>query len=253
MKIKNDEDLERLNARFARHAQDFDDLQNELAGRSVGRVERFLPGGANSAGSSGKSKKERAETLTRLQLLLADPAYAALYRETVSALTEAQSKLEIMLERVRLGIEQNAATLEDMQDRAARLEDGTRVYRDKDGQVRNEDGRIFTDALVAGIVWNGTETSFEDIQANIARRDRLNNIEADILAGQAEIGEMQVAMDDDDDPRTEAQMEDFKNRAKDIMGNAEQRMEAELQTSDSAPETSEQSFVSATKLTVPEI
>lgn len=253
MKFENDDEFERLNDRFARHARDFDDLQNEMSGRDVGKAARFLQNGLNGAASSSKSKQERAEALTRLQLLLNDPAYAALYRETATALADAQRKLESMLERARFEIERNAAAIDDMRDRAARLEGGIQVYRDRDAQVRTEGGRIIADALAAGIIWSGTEPSFEDIQANIERRERLVALEADILTGQAEIGEMQVAMDDEDDPRTEPEMDDFKARAEEIVGNAEQRIEAELQTPDSAPQSSEQSYVSATKLTVPEI
>lgn len=228
MKLENDDELERLNDRFARHARDFDDLQNEMSGREVGKAARFLQSGPNGAASSGKSKQERAEALTRLQLLLNDPAYAALYRETATALVDAQSKLESMLERVRFEIERNAAAIDDMRDRAARLEGGTRVYRDKDGEVRNEDGRIIADALAAGIIWSGTEPSFEDIRAKIERRERLMALEADILTGQAEIGEMQAAMDDEDDPRTEPELNDFKGRAEEIISGAEERLEKEL-------------------------
>ena len=75
MKFENDDEFERLNDRFTRHARDFDDLQNEMSGRDVGKAVRFLQSGPNGAGSSGKSKQERAEALTRLQLLLNDPAY----------------------------------------------------------------------------------------------------------------------------------------------------------------------------------
>lgn len=226
MKFENDDEFERLNDRFARHARDFDDLQNEVSGRDVGKASKFLQNGPNGAASSGKSKQERAEALTRLQLLLNDTAYATLYRETATALADAQSKLENMLERLRLEIEQNAIALDDMRNRAAQLEDGTRVYSDKVGQVRTEDGRIIADVLVAGIVWNGTEPSFEDIEANIAHQERLDALEADILAGQAEIGEMQAAMQDEAEPPSAEELEGFSEQADQILGELETNLDA---------------------------
>lgn len=253
MNFRNNEDSDKLTERFARATRDFDDLQNEIAGREVGRIERFLPGGAHSAASSGKAKQERAEALSRLQLLLSDPAYAALYRETTTALADAQNKLEQMLERVQLEMQRTEAALEEMRDRAARLEVGTRVYRDRDGNVRTEDGKIIEDALAVGIIWNGTEPSFEDMQAELARKERLEALESDILAGQAEIGDMQAALQDDEDPPTESEMEGFKDRAEEIVGNAEKRIEAELETMDAAPEISEHSSEPAAKITVSEI
>lgn len=70
--MNSDDDERDLNRsqHDAKQAQDFDDLQNEIAGREVGHLGRFLQGGAHSAASSGKSNDKRAEALTRLHAVL---------------------------------------------------------------------------------------------------------------------------------------------------------------------------------------
>lgn len=120
--------------------QDFDDLQREVSGLEVGRVARFLPDDMRNPEQSEKSKAERAEMMTRLQMLMQDPAYAALYNDTMDKLGEAERATEIALakalERQRVADE----ALADIQARALRLEDGRRIYRDEDGTFRTEDG-----------------------------------------------------------------------------------------------------------------
>lgn len=244
----------RLTERFARHARDFDDLQNEMAGRDVGRIARFLPDNANSADPSGRSKDERAETLTRLQLMLTEnPAYAALFEETANILTDAQSRLDVLLERVRAQIGQSTAELEDKLDRAARLPDGTRVFKDQNGQVRTLDGAAATADLAATVLWNGDEPSYEDVQSDIARLSRLEELESDIQSGQAEIGDMQAAMDDDDNPPSEDDLESFGQRGQDIVDALEQDMAETLTKAAPATEPGQTASRPTATIIVPEL
>lgn len=229
----NDEnEFERLTERFARQAQDQDDLQNEIAGRDVGRIGRFLPEDARSAGLSGKSKQERAEALTRLQMaLLSNPAYAALFRETEQALNDAQTRLDTVLERVRRAIKESEDALDDKRNHAARLEDGTRVYRDKDGSVRTEDGEIVAQALAAGVIWKGDEQTYESMQKERDRTDKLKAIEQDAINGQAQIGAMQDDLHDEDNPKTEDELNTIKEDAEAIVSDLEDRMDNTLSKS----------------------
>ena len=163
MKFDDEQDLERLSKTFARHAQDFDDLQNEMAGREVGRIERFLPGTAQGTRATERKRAERAEALTRLQLLMANRDYAEQYQMTFEHLNNAQDRLTALLERVRQEIELTELSLDEKRSRAARLEDGTRLYRDKDGNVRTEGGDVISAELAAGVIWNGDEPSYESM------------------------------------------------------------------------------------------
>ncbi len=230
MNFGNDEEILSLTQRFAKHARDFDDLQHEIAGRDVGRMGRFLPGGAQSAASSGKSNDKRAEALTRLQaVLMNNPAYAQAFQETERALNDAQSQLDTLLERVQREIEANDLVLADIRERAARLEDGSRVYKDQDGRIRSENGDQINDALAAGILWRGDEPSFEDMKDARERGERLKDIERDIQIGQGRIGEMQADMKDEDDPPTRDELELFQDEADKILGDLESDLNALLE------------------------
>lgn len=140
--------------------QDFDDLQNEIAGRDTGRQSRFLSNEARSG--QGRKEQEARAFQTQLDLLLQDPIYRAKYDHVTGALRDAERATEAALARLDKLIEQSQIALTDMEDRAARLPDGTRVFRDTDGAVRRQDGTIVDDDLAATILWNGNEPSYED-------------------------------------------------------------------------------------------
>lgn len=254
MNLENDEQIERLTDLFARMARNFHDLQNEIAGRNVGRIECFLPDGAKSADASGKAKQERAQDLTRLQLaLMSDPAYAALYRETTQALNDAQSRLDRLLEQVQREIEATHTALEDMRNRAARLEDGTHVYRDKNGAVHSEDGQIIDDARAEGIVWRGDEPTYESMQDARERAERLQDIEHDIRSGQAEIGDMQSGMENEDDPKSAEELEGFKKRADEIVEGAEDSIDEEMKRKSPLSDVPEPAVQAASDIEVPKL
>jgi hypothetical protein len=67
------------------------------------------------------------------------------------------------------------AVLTEMEDRAARLPDGTRVFRDQNGIVRRADGAVVEGDLAATILWSGNEPSFKDYGA---AQDSLASLEA---------------------------------------------------------------------------
>ncbi len=222
---ENDVQKFSLTAQFAKHAQDFDDLQNEMAGRDVGRISRFLNADARDAKSDDKRRSERETALTNLQIMMMnDPAYAALYRDTARTLHETQTFLDQSLEQVQAAKLETQAAMADALDKAARLPDGTQVFKDREGQVRQTDGSIVLDALVASIVWNGTEPTFEEMRTNKNRADGLDELESDILAGQVEIGAMQGRMDDQENPVSAEELDRFKDRAQEIEAGIEESM-----------------------------
>ena len=171
--------------------QDFDDLQREVAGLEVGRIARFLPDDVRNPKRSEKAKAERqAEMLTRLQMMMRDPEYAALYNDTMDKLGEAERATEIALakalERQRLADE----ALADIQARALQLEDGRRVYRDEDGTFRTEDGLSVSDTDMDAIAeqWRPGMPGYRDFveshaatQAEAATIDEIMTYQVDVL------------------------------------------------------------------------
>ena len=171
--------------------QDFDDLQREFAGLEAGRIARFLPEDIRNPERSEKRKAERyAETLTRLQMMMRDPAYAALYNDMMDKLSEAECATEIALakalERQRLAEE----SLADIQAHALQLEDGRRVYRDEDGTFRTEDGLSVSDTDKDAIAeqwrpgmpgYRNFAESRDAAQAEAATVDEIMTYQVDVL------------------------------------------------------------------------
>ena len=180
--------------------REFDDLQNEVAGRQTGRQARFL---RNGPGSEAAKKKERdaQRALTRLAQLLNDPIYRAKYDGVSQVLSDAERATEAAIDQMNTQIIATQAELDDMMDRAARLPDGTRVFRDANGVVRCEDGSVVEDHLVDTIIWSGNEPSFEEIQATKQRLEDLQSALDDVTRYQNDVlGPSRDKVTDPDDP-----------------------------------------------------
>lgn len=154
--------------------QDFDDLQNELAGRETGRQERFFPGDERSPKDQRRKQESEQAVRTALDALLADPVYRARHDEAMSRLRDAEQATEAALDRIARMIGETEDAIRDMEDRAARLPDGTLVFRDAGGVVRRADGSVVDAYLVDTIIWTGNEPSYEDYRA---QQDRLAGLE----------------------------------------------------------------------------
>ncbi|MEM6276691.1 MAG: hypothetical protein AAF714_07040 [Pseudomonadota bacterium] len=158
-----------------RRQRDHDDLQNEIAGRETGRARRFLPDDARTA-EGARKRRERLTAETQLALMLQDPVYRERYEAVSAALSTATQTTDAVLARLEGQILASKIALDTIQEKAARLPDGTRVYRDAQGVVRREDGSAVDDTLVATIIWTGNEPSFESF---MAARDHLAELETD--------------------------------------------------------------------------
>lgn len=151
--------------------RDFDDLQREVAGLEVGRIARFLPDDVRNPERSEKAKAERqAEMLTRLQMMMRDPEYAALHRDTTRRLREAQNSLDEMREQAQRILEEENEAIVRLDARAARDSEGRAVFRDQDGHARYADGAQVPEEESAAIVWRGDEPGFEERHARGERR-----------------------------------------------------------------------------------
>ena len=201
--------------------QDFDDLQREVAGLEVGRIARFLPDDVRNPERSEKAKAERqAEMLTRLQMMMRDPAYAALYNDTMDKLGEAERATEIALakalERQRIAV----VALADIQARALQLEDGRRVYRDEDGTFRTEHGLSVSDTDMDAIAeqWRPGMPGYYDFvesrdaaQAEAAKVDEISAYQVDVL------GAARDRMMDGDAPPDSEELERLNATIEDLM------------------------------------
>ena len=147
-----DKELDRAAAE-SRRERDFDDQQNEISGRDVGRQQKFL-GKDNPNGSAAQRRKnQQAASMTALQVMLAnDSEYAALYNGLNDLLGHAETATELALQQAEQDLSEAQDALSDTMDAANRLPDGTVIFRDADGNVRDENGQLIEGEELDGVV-----------------------------------------------------------------------------------------------------
>ena len=147
---------------------DYDDLQREIAGLEVGRQRRFR-GDDDQANPRSKARREARQqaAMTALEQLLAtDPHYRALYNQTMDQIRAAETAAERALTEAETARDRVHEDLQDVLDRAARLDDGTRVFRDRDGKVRREDGSLVSGLDAESILWPDDAPTYETYRAH---------------------------------------------------------------------------------------
>ena len=194
---------------------EFRDHQAELAGAPNGRAERFFTGEASRRGSAkDKEAKARRAFLNQLELLMQDPAYRALWQTTMNKMDDLQEKLNTAIDKISSQIEHLETLLEDLEAKAPKLEDGTAVFLDANGNVRTADGRhLQSDTLPASLlILLQTSSSYEQYAG---ARDALNSARArqDQLADiQDEVNKDRAILTDHDSPPSADEVRDIQTR-----------------------------------------
>lgn len=210
--------------------EDRRDYERELAGIDIGREARFhgtefveerrqSRGGASSAQRSAQQ-----QFASRLQMLLAtNPGYAKAYNDTMGALGEAEVATDRAIVKAQKALEDAQQQLEKTVSRAAKLSDGTRVFRDARGNVWNEHGQRVGEADAAGIEWRGDEPAYEQfLEESESVQDRLTRLEA--LQGYRvdTLGGIRDRMSDQNNPPTAREIEQYKRDIHEKMPEAAQ-------------------------------
>jgi len=230
-------------------ADDFADLQDAMANRNVGRQRRHLHGEEIDP-LTGKTKAEQKIQRTLEWLLLNDAVYKQAHAELITALHEGQQETQLALDRVAEALAIERTAMNDLLSSAAKLPDGRTVFRDKNGEVRDEDGNIVPDELAATIQWRGDEPSYEDY---LVQRDRISALEAaenELRGTETELGEIHNNATTNDDPLTTDEIDAAKERTdalrervKNIDAGIQNRMpsgaqiQAGAETQDTTPRT----------------
>lgn len=187
--------------------QDLDDLNNERAGRDVGRQRRFLHD--RDPDFTDQKKKENEQRLSALMRLLRDPIYAAAYERATSALNQAQEALDAALLSNADQTERLQEQLDAMEETAARLPDGRLVFHSHDGSLKDaEGGPLRSEAVTASLSIPLDAPSYEDYAATRdaltsarARGKDLAEIHTDIIEPARE------RLNDQDDPPSLIELE----------------------------------------------
>ncbi len=204
--------------------QDFADHQSEVAGIDNGRADRFLTGTA-SRRTRVTSQREAAERAfqTQLQLLLNDPAYALAHARATAVADDAQDKINAAMDDVTTRITHLKDTLDDMEDRTAKLPDGTCVFRDREGRLIAADGRHLSDAEAASLLNPDALLSYEYYKS---LRDALTSAtkRQDKLSGaQDRLDDARRRLNDPDEPPPSVEeVEDIEDDIRRVIKTVEQ-------------------------------
>lgn len=184
-----------------RRKTDFDDLQNETAGRETGRISRFLPDGEGSPQSERKKREADHALQTALDILMQDPVYRERYDGVLNDLRDAEQATDAALEQNAQMRRETARTIDDMEESAARLPDGALAFRDEDGLVRHTDGSEVDDTLAQTILWTSNEPSFEEYREQQDRLSALTTQQHEVETYRDDVlGSARHRLTDPDDP-----------------------------------------------------
>lgn len=208
--------------------EDRRDFERELAGIDIGREARFHSTEfveerrQGRGGSSNAQRTAQQQYASRLQMLLAtNPGYANLYNDTMDALGDAEAATDRAIAKAQKALEDAQRQLEQTLSRAAKLPDGTRVFRDARGNVWNEHRQRVSEADAAGIEWRGDEPAYEQfLEDSESVKDRLTRLEALQGFRVDTLGRFRDRIMDQDNPVTDTELKEInrtvKNNVRDL-------------------------------------
>ncbi|NQY39353.1 MAG: hypothetical protein HRT80_04560 [Henriciella sp.] len=188
---------------------DFEDLQGELSGSS-NKAARFFDADKSRRNRHARDRDARDKAYqTQLDLLMLDPIYAAAFERVSNLVDDAQDKLNAAIDQVAQRIEHLEGLVTDMENRTAKLPDGTAVFRAADGSLKTADGRDLTAAETALLINADNLLSYERyndahsaLHAARARQDGLSD-------KQAVLDDARRKMDDSDNPPSQDDLDDI--------------------------------------------
>lgn len=216
-----------------RRVQDFDDLQNELSGNDVGRIQRFLSPEARALLTDKRNGKQSA-AMTALDLMLLDnPHYAEIYHHAMDKMADYENATERALVKLEAKLSDAEADIENTLDHAATLPDGRKVFRDADGQVWDEHQNLIDEATAASIEWQGSEPSYETYLGQRHRAQELRDSIHDVRVYQTDVlGVLRDKMTNPDHPMS---ADEIKKEIEEAEARMPKAVEAEMPKSSIKP------------------
>lgn len=216
----SEQEFQKIEAKqhLSRISQDQEDLNNERSGNNVGRISRFGFDALNLDFIAQQKKNYQS----LLDLLLSSAAYQEAYSQTFAALAETENVVYEKLLEASQALSKSEARLAEIYDRAQELPDGTKIFRGENGSAFRADGSQVPASEIVNINWrNDAATVVEHQRAKQARDgdkalfDRLSGFEV-------ELGEIRNKMEDESNPATLDELDEFNNRILEIRGHATQ-------------------------------
>jgi hypothetical protein len=188
----------------SRAERDLADMQDEMAGRSTGRPARFFTGDSGGDTRKGKERKEaeRAQFMSALQRMMADPVYAERYKAFDTKLRQAEESTVAVLMILNDRIDATKERLDEFREQADTLPGGTRVYRTADGEkAYTEDGRLLSGEEMESVAWSDDAPTWEEFEAQRQELEQLEQAKREVLDYQEDVLDpARERMNDPDDP-----------------------------------------------------
>lgn len=187
----------------------------ELSGQKSGYMYRTSATGSE-AGNDGQTENRRNKAkrpLTALEIALSDPAYAALYNDTLTLIQEAARRAEANLTVAERAVANREEELEQLLDRAAKLHpSGQPVFRDRNGNAVTQDGHRLSATDAASIVWPDNAPSYENYRDRVEALEAARAAEASWQDYANTVGEAQDRLADEDNPPSAREMREIQDR-----------------------------------------
>lgn len=166
----------------------------EASGVNVPWIAQYFPELVLDQNETTKRRKsDDAHTIATLVAQQFERSWAA----TMARLGDLTGRAEALVETITDRLAKIEQALEALQSRAVTLSDGTRIYPDRDGNWRAEDGSVI-DLEEAGLSQEGlpdgpraSQVSWEDFSALRDQRDAVIEVEGNAVELSIEIGEKQ--------------------------------------------------------------
>lgn len=143
-----------------------DDLNNDMAGRVVGRIRRVAHDGAGSV-IEAKKRRERIDRLlfeTTLDALMRDPVYRKRHEALGQFLDTYTTATETALDQAIAASEMANQALRDALDSASTL-NGRAVFVTDDGRIVYADGQEIDPAQAGDVMWRKGAATYEQVIA----------------------------------------------------------------------------------------
>ena len=185
-----------INARAGeRQRENFRDLQDEIAGRDTGKMARFLSDEDRERRTGIAADKHHAALRTALEIALMDQAYQALYDGTLTALNDTETVVYSALVESADQVADTERQLQEAEERKAQAEEIERLRQETlEAQKRHEQ----------------------------------------LLEHEARLQEIRARMEDEDEPPSEEELEDFQQEISRIRTDADISLENKTKL-DAAP------------------
>lgn len=196
------------NNRNKRDQQTFDDLQNEMAGRDTGRIQRFGIAAARGFEAKQEANKEKAYRNALHRLLMTEPEYRKLYEDLGTSLSNAETTADAEIALLEGQLMQAEAQLDDMRANAPKI-DGKAIFKASDGRVIDEDVKEVVGLLADDIVWPPNVASADEyLAAKRAAGDARAALDSWRGNRQETLGDLRDRYEDGDNPMTKDEMRD---------------------------------------------